>query len=231
MFSCSLIVGIALTVVFLLSITWLVKGHSEAAINRPLLVLEFMTATPSITQDVAVVQQPAPPVIPKPIAKRKDQTVVEKKAQLTEVIKPTPMAKPVVDEQPLQAAVMEPVVELEPQMEMIQPVVDAALSQKQEPLPTPVPIFQLTQMPSFLHRTQPVFPESMRADGVGAVVKLEALIDKEGKVRRVDVIKSAGVYFDQAAKSAILSSRFYPARVNNEAVAVVLRIPVKFELL
>ncbi|NOY62429.1 MAG: TonB family protein [Gammaproteobacteria bacterium] len=100
-----------------------------------------------------------------------------------------------------------------------------------ETLPNPVPLFRLTQAPRFLHREIPVYPEIMRAQGVSGVVKLEALIDKEGRVRKASILKSAGKHFDEAAKQAILASSFYPAKVENKAVAVLLHLPVRFDLL
>lgn len=94
----------------------------------------------------------------------------------------------------------------------------------------PVPYFQLTQTPQFLHKEQPVYPEAMRVLGQSAVVKLQALIDDEGRVRQVQILESAGMQFDTAAEHAILASRFTPATVGDKPVAVWLRIPVRFRL-
>ncbi len=95
-------------------------------------------------------------------------------------------------------------------------------------LPTPVPFFKLTQAPRFLHREKPVYPEAMIGIGTTGVVKLEALIDNQGQVRDVTIIKSAGKHFDEAAKQAAYASRFLPAKVAQEAVAVRLKFPVRF---
>lgn len=100
-----------------------------------------------------------------------------------------------------------------------------------EALPTPVPFFKITNAPRFLHRETPVYPDAMRAVGVSGVVKLEALIDKQGRVRQVTILTSAGKQFDEAATHAIMASSFYPAEVDKKPVAVLLRLPVKFELL
>ncbi len=70
----------------------------------------------------------------------------------------------------------------------------------------------------------------MRTQGISGIVKLEALIDKEGRVRKVSILKSAGKAFDEAARRAILASSFYPAEVEKKPVAVLLRLPVRFEL-
>mgnify|MGYP000278900348 CR=1 FL=1 len=100
-----------------------------------------------------------------------------------------------------------------------------------ESLPTPVPIFRLTLAPRFLHKEIPIYPLLMRTQGNTGLVKLEVLIDEAGKVRQVKVVQSAGSEFDNAAKTAILASSFTPAKVENKPVAVILRLPVNFELL
>ena len=98
-------------------------------------------------------------------------------------------------------------------------------------MPTPVPFFTLTQAPQFLHKEEPVYPKIMRARSIAGLVKLEALIDENGRVRNVEVIKSAGEHFDHAAKQAMIKSTFIPAEVDGKPVAVLLRVPVKFKLL
>ena len=98
-------------------------------------------------------------------------------------------------------------------------------------MPVPVPIFKLTEAPQFLHRENLIYPENMRSSGITGVVKLAVLIGKEGNVYRVKVLKSAGDEFDEAAKIALLSSTFIPAKMGKKNVAVELRMPVKFRLL
>ncbi len=112
-----------------------------------------------------------------------------------------------------------------------EPISPMLIKPSEDALPTPVPIFKLTQAPRFLHRARPIYPDAMRAQGKRGVVKLEALIDKSGRVRRVRIIESAGLAFDEAAERAIRASSFYPAKVENKPVAVLLRLPVRFNLL
>jgi len=98
-------------------------------------------------------------------------------------------------------------------------------------LPNPVPFFKLTDSPQFLHREIPEYPESMRATGRKGVVILAVLIDSTGKVRKVTVLKSDGVQFDQAAIKGLQASSFTPAKIDGKSVAVLLRMPVEFRLL
>ncbi len=98
-------------------------------------------------------------------------------------------------------------------------------------IPTPVPYFKLSDLPRFVHRETPVYPENMRASGETGTVELVVLVDKTGKVRQVTILKSAGDSFDQAAIDAINASSFIPAKVDGKSVPALLKMPVKFKLL
>jgi len=98
-------------------------------------------------------------------------------------------------------------------------------------LPNPVPLFKITEMPQFLHREVPTYPEAMRSMGKSCVVILDVLIDKKGKVRKVTVHESGGEQFDKAAMLGMQASSFIPAKIDGKSVTVLLRFPVKFRLL
>jgi periplasmic protein TonB len=102
---------------------------------------------------------------------------------------------------------------------------------KTKQLPQPVPFFQLTESPRFFHKEMPVYPEAMRSVGNTGEVRLTALIDKFGKVRKVEITKSAGLEFDREATKAMLASTFFPAKIDGKPVAVLLKLPIKFNLL
>jgi len=194
------------------SINLLAHADQKVLEEKPLLVLNLMQPPiKPLPPPKKIIPKKTPP-IKKPVLKKKRlKKVVKKKIPL----KPTP-PKPVEKPQPqVVEAVSKAVTAPEPQV---------------EPLLTPVPIFKLTELPHFLHREAPVYPEAMRAAGRSGVVKLEALIDKQGKVRRVTIITSAGAAFDRAAKAAILASTFSAAKIDKKVVAVRLRLPVRFSL-
>ncbi len=98
-------------------------------------------------------------------------------------------------------------------------------------MPIPVPIFEVSSLPRFVHRETPVYPPAMKTQGREGVVLIEALIDARGRVRKVAVIESAGEAFDQAAIAAIRGSTFLPANTNGSPVPVLLRVPIRFRLL
>lgn len=158
-------------------------------------------------------------------------------------LKRQPKPKPVVKQQPepkprtsepavVQKIAPAPVIPAEPVTPVMRPEpVDKTDDADSDSLPEPVPIFRLTDVPRFLHRETPVYPEAMRATGSSGVVELAVLIDKFGNVRQVTVLKSAGELFDQAAIAAVRASTFIAARVDDQPVAAILKMPVKFRLL
>jgi len=217
--------GILLTLGLLLFVSVLAGYRAHATEPRPLLVVE-LSAWPTPPKQV----KPAAP------AKAEKQPLPEKTVEK----KPPPPPKPThsppakkvvkeVSENAVEPAPEEDVVDkAEPRF--TEPSPPMLIEPAEDALPKPVPIFRLTQAPRFLHRADPVYPEAMRTQGISGMVKLEALIDKEGRVRKVSILKSAGKAFDEAARRAILASSFYPAEVENKPVAVLLRLPVRFEL-
>lgn len=210
-----------MTIGLLFCISILAKYRIQTVELRPLLVLDLMTLpkpakSAKQVKEIKKSKQPSPikPKKVKKIAKDAPTHPLPKSAQHTkEMIKEKPL-KTEKSVKPTKAQA--PSLVLTPGLE--------------DSLPNPVPIFTLTQLPRFLHREQPVYPEVMRSDGISGVVRLEALIDKKGQVRRVNILHSAGEYFDTEARRAIFSSSFYPAKIQNRPVAVLLRLPVKFDL-
>ena len=223
--------GILLTLGLLFFINVLANYRTQVTEPRPLLVVDLAT------WPMPVKQTETPPT-PKPKKQPTPEKPASEKAppppkpeispQATKRVKEIP-PEPVVHE-PIEKKVTEKIVEAAEPLPA-EPTPPMLIEPTENALPTPVPIFRLTQAPRFLHRETPVYPETMRTQGISGIVKLEALIDKEGRVRKVNILTSAGKHFDQAARQAILASSFYPAEVENEPVAVLLRLPVKFDLL
>jgi TonB family protein len=81
-------------------------------------------------------------------------------------------------------------------------------------------------------RVQPAYPESARSAGISGAVVLEAVIDEDGRVREIEVIKSpdGGTSLARAATEAVRQWRYEPATVDGQAVAVVAKITVRFHL-
>ncbi|GEM_PF-1083038 len=97
-------------------------------------------------------------------------------------------------------------------------------------LPQPVPVYQLTGLPRFIHKEQPHYPEGLRKLGREATVKLEVFIEADGRIRYIKVLKSAGPEFDHSAVAAIRASTFAPGNIDGRPVPVLMRLPVRFKL-
>jgi protein TonB len=196
----------------------------------PVIEIDFMqwrepapapkTKTPPAPKPVPVKPKPRPRVTVPPTPKTKPKP------------QPTPLApEPVIPEKtaPDDPPVETPPKEAPPPAPQ-PPLHENTAKHSEEILPTPTPIFQLTSLPRFAHKVEPQYPPSMRALGREARVKVEALIDPRGRVRKVTILKSGGEAFDQAAKSAIMASSFIPGNVQGKSVSVLMRIPIVFRL-
>jgi protein TonB len=76
----------------------------------------------------------------------------------------------------------------------------------------------------------PDYPEMARKAGIEGMVILLVLIDKEGKVRDVQVRKGIGAGLDEAAVAAVRQTPFTPAIQNSRPVAVWMSVPIRFRL-
>ena len=220
----ALLAGVILPISLLLTIPLFFKSELKKVEENKPIVLEMM-ALKMPKKPTKLVKKVTPK--PKKVMVKQKKTAPPKKSLPKKVIKKTMLAKA----KPVKKEMIKP-----PIKKQIQKV--AELPKKVEPevvvtptMPIPVPIFKLTEAPQFLHRESLIYPEGMRATGTTGIVKLAVLIDNEGNVYRVKVIKSAGDDFDEAARKALLSSTFIPAKMGNKNVAVELRMPVKFRLL
>jgi len=228
--SFSIFASFFVPVFLIVSISALFKTEIFKKEEKPPIILEM--ASLSLPQSVQTqIEKKIVKEVPKPktkpvekprIVEKKvvkelvEKKLVEKKSEISP--KPVKEITPVVE-----GPIVEQVVEIDEKPEVTEPI--------QPALPTPVPIFKVTEAPQFLHKEELVYPESMRSTGKTGVVKLSVLIGKEGNVHQVKVLKSGGKAFDEAAKRALSASTFIPAKIGNEFVAVELRVPVKFRLL
>jgi protein TonB len=85
------------------------------------------------------------------------------------------------------------------------------------------------QPPVKVVHVDPVYPAIAQQARVQGVLILEAIIDERGAVKSVSVLRSIPL-LDQAARDAVRQWRFTPARLNGEAVSVVMTVTVNFML-
>jgi len=177
------------------------------------------------------------PVKPKPVKKRlekpKPKPVVKPKPKP----KPKPIPKPIIAETPAPEP-PPPIEEPEPIVEETppEPVIEETVSEppaetsQQEVLPAPVPIFQLSNLPRFMRKVNPVYPPNLKRQGINGKVKLSILIDATGKVRDITVLSASHPEFAQAAIDAVKNSSFQAADIGGRPVPTRYKIPFKFRL-
>jgi TonB family protein len=84
--------------------------------------------------------------------------------------------------------------------------------------------------PIIVTRVEPAYSEEARKARISGIVILEALIDKNGDVREVNVLKPLPFGLDQAAVDAVRQWKFKPALIKGEPVDVVFNLTVNFKL-
>jgi TonB family protein len=77
--------------------------------------------------------------------------------------------------------------------------------------------------------TPPVYPAAARAQRVQGVVILDALVDETGKVAETTVI-SGPLSLQSAAKEALQSWKYEPARLNGEPIPIHTKVNLRFNL-
>lgn len=82
----------------------------------------------------------------------------------------------------------------------------------------------------YLNNPRPEYPERSRENGEEGTVLLRVSVSAAGRASEVTVAVSSGYpRLDRAAKAAVESWRFAPAKRNGQAVDSVLTVPVRFQ--
>ncbi len=99
------------------------------------------------------------------------------------------------------------------------------------PAPPPAPIRPGgdVQPPRKIVDVRPVYPPLAQAARREGVVILDVLIDADGSVARVTVLRSVPL-LDDAAVAAVRQWKFTPTRLNGQAVPIVMTVTVSFNL-
>ena len=84
--------------------------------------------------------------------------------------------------------------------------------------------------PVVINRVEPVYPEEARKARIMGIVIVEAIIDQNGVVKDVEVLKPLPFGLDQAAVDAVKQWTFKPATLNGQPVAVRFNLTINFRL-
>jgi protein TonB len=94
----------------------------------------------------------------------------------------------------------------------------------------PVRIGGQIQPPTLLRRVEPVYPPMAVNAHVQGIVILEAIVDEEGRVKEVKVLRSANLMLDHEAVAAVRQWRYAPVVLNGTPVRFVLSVALSFKL-
>jgi len=97
-------------------------------------------------------------------------------------------------------------------------------------IPSPTNVIQEAR-PIYRTNPPPTYPRIARIRGYQGDVMLDVLVNKDGTVGDLKVIKSSGYpLLDRSAKSSVKNWLFEPAMVGKEKVKMWVRVPIRFEL-
>lgn len=88
-------------------------------------------------------------------------------------------------------------------------------------------LLNLSDLRAILQR---YYPEEARSQGREGMVVLDLHINTDGHVASVDIVRSGGSDFDEAAKKAAMLLRFTPAFLGSQRVNVKMRQAIQFKL-
>jgi len=84
--------------------------------------------------------------------------------------------------------------------------------------------------PEVIRRVQPNYTEVARKARVQGVVIVEAIVDKQGSVTNVRVLKGLPMGLEQSAMDAVKQWKFKPATLNGRPVSVYFVLTINFRL-
>lgn len=88
----------------------------------------------------------------------------------------------------------------------------------------------VSQLPKVIKEVKATYPAEAKAAQVAGAVIMDIVIDREGKVREVTLIKGPGHGLDESAAEALKGFQFAPAYKEEKPVAVKIRYTYRFKL-
>ena len=84
--------------------------------------------------------------------------------------------------------------------------------------------------PVAIIHTPPVYPEIAKRARVSGVVVIEAIIDKQGRVKNAKILRGLPMGLDQSALDALKQWTFHPATLDGRPVEVFYVLTINFAL-
>jgi protein TonB len=98
--------------------------------------------------------------------------------------------------------------------------------EEEEPI---VPFFALSEKPEVVRQSKPEYPELARKAGIEGRVTVKVLINTQGDVEKVEIVKGHPMLNDAAVESA-KKWKFKPGKQRDRTVKVWMNIPIDFKL-
>jgi protein TonB len=76
----------------------------------------------------------------------------------------------------------------------------------------------------------PIYPGAMRREGLDGTVRVEFVVDVDGRVIETQVVETTHHAFNDAAVSAVLKWKFRPGVKNGRKVNTRMCVPIVFTL-
>lgn len=149
-----------------------------------------------------------------------------------EIPKPKSKKVPIPDPTPDEPEPIRLAEEIDPEIDI--PDTDAIFGVPDAPPPTeptgPIRVGGDVRKPEKISGSDPQYTEVARRARVEGVVIVEAIIDKEGNVTNVKVLKGLPMGLDASAANAVKNWKFEPASLHGNPVAVYYTLTVNFQL-
>jgi len=204
-------IGVIVGVFVIMFVTNLIIAQQQKAIPVVQMQVSDLAAPPPLTQDTPPPQVQVAPAVAPPAAAI---PVPVPDAQ-------APQEQTIMSQEEIQTAT--------PGVADEGKGTEIVVAPSEEELPKFGDYVYVEEMPEPITRVTPTYPDLAREAGVDGTVMVQALVNKDGKVKDVRVVKSIPM-LDDAAKAAVRQWVFKPALSNNKPVAVWVAVPVKFSL-
>ncbi len=81
-----------------------------------------------------------------------------------------------------------------------------------------------------VRQVRPVYPAAAKQAGITGVVGMKVVIGKDGNVRDIQIVQSAGSDLDAAAMESVKQWVYQPTLLNGQPVEVTTTVHVNFTL-
>lgn len=170
------------------------------------------------TRNVAI-KEPAEPPPPEAVVTPPEPAAV-RVAVPAELVPPEPVLLPETRPVAMDLALLEAPVRMVPELSL----------PEAPPQEGPVRFTSEMNRPVRVGGSKPAYTEAARRTRTEGVVVLEAVIDRQGRVVDVAVLRALGFGLTEAAVQAVETWRFEPATLNGRAIAVRYSLTVRFSL-